>query len=60
MLRIVDGMFPSFSPDGKRNYEGQTKPAAMTIQVKSAECRDLGRLKLRLAPENTGERPGDP
>jgi hypothetical protein len=40
---------------GKRTFERETKPADPTAQVKPGECRDLGEIQLRPAPEGAGE-----
>jgi RNA polymerase sigma factor (sigma-70 family) len=40
---------------GWRRFERETKPADPAILVKPGECRDLGAIKLKLAPEKAGE-----
>jgi RNA polymerase sigma factor (sigma-70 family) len=40
---------------GKRKFEHETKPADPAIQLKPAERRDLGAIKLKVVPEKPGE-----
>ena len=40
---------------GKRQFERETKPAGVEIEVKPGETRELGAIKLKQIPENAGE-----
>jgi hypothetical protein len=40
---------------GKRRFEREPKLGEAAIQIKPGECRDLGMIKLKPAPENSGE-----